>query len=122
MASTNDEASQEIAQRFDVRCIPFQNLYDTLADVVIIADASMEIGTKKSDFNPSFMRATMTVLDVTTMPEDSPIIQEARQRGCRVVEPAEVLADQMQAQFKSVTSKDVPAETFRAAFAGSSGV
>ena len=51
----------------NVRFVPYQNLYNTLSDVVVIADPDLRIGGKKEEFNPSYLRGNMMVLDVTTM-------------------------------------------------------
>jgi 3-dehydroquinate dehydratase/shikimate dehydrogenase len=107
-----DKAAQAIAQRFDVRYVPFASLYDTLADVVILADQRISFGHKKTEINLSYLRPQMTVLDVTQLPDDSPFTTEARQRGCQIVEPADVYIDQLSGQFKAITGKELPKEAY----------
>ena len=102
--------AQKVAQRFEVRCVPFASLYDTLSDVVILTDPSIPVGHKKSEMNPSYLRPNMAVLDVTQLPGDSPFGAEARQRGCTVVEPADVYLDQLSGQFKAIAGEDLPSE------------
>ncbi len=108
-----DKDAQQTGQMFNARYVPFHSLYDTLADVVVLAEPDLQIGTKKGDFNPSYLRPPMTVIDVTQMPTDSPLIQEARQRGCKVVEPVEIYVDHIASQFKSVTGKEVDPQSLR---------
>jgi 3-dehydroquinate dehydratase / shikimate dehydrogenase len=113
VTSANDAEAQAVATQFNIRCVPYHSLYDTLADVVVIADPKLQIGSKKSEFNPAYLRPHMTVLDVTSMPGESPILAEARSRGAKIVEPIDVYADQLATQFKSATGQDLPAADFR---------
>ncbi len=112
ITSSNDKEAQAIAAELGVRFVPYQNLYNTLADVILIADQNLSIGTKKEEFNPSYLRPTMVVLDVTTMTQDSPIVKEARSRGAKVLSPVDVYADQLATQFKSATGQEIPAADF----------
>ncbi len=97
----------------NVRYVPYQNLYNTLSDVVVFADPNLRIGAHKDEFNPSYLRANMMALDVTSMLYDSPVLQEARERGAKVVDPVDVYAEQLATQFKSATGQDVPSADFR---------
>ncbi|MHC4876371.1 MAG: type I 3-dehydroquinate dehydratase [Planctomycetota bacterium] len=114
VTSPDDKQSQEVAEEFNVRCVPFQNLYNTLADIVVIADPNLRPGGGKVDFNPSYLIPRMTVCDVTHMPADSEFIREARGRECRVVEPQAIYTDILATQVKSITGKEVPASEFDA--------
>ena len=104
----DDKESQSAAQRVDARFVPFASLYDTLADVVIISDPNLSIGHRKEQFNPSYLKETMTVLDLTNYPGTSVLEEEAKERGCRVIDPVEIALDQLAIQFKAVTGTDMP--------------
>ena len=108
----DDKAAQQIATQFDVRFVPFGNLYNTLCDVVVLAEPGLPMGSHKTEFNPSYLAARMTVCDVTEMPFDSALIKQARERGSKVVEPRAIDMDKIAAQVKSITGKDVAAESF----------
>ncbi len=108
----DDERAQLIAQMFDIRHVPVVNLYDTLCDVVIIADDNLEHGRLKQKLNPSFLRSHMTVLDVTSLSQESELLGEARYRGCKVVGTREILLDQLRVQFKTLTGKELPEQVF----------
>ena len=103
------KSAQQLAQKFSLRHVPFHNLYDTLADVVVIAEPSIQLGSGKGDINPGYFRPTMTVMDLSAMPDDTPILEEVRSRGCKVVEPADVFRSLLAAQFESLTGKQFPA-------------
>jgi 3-dehydroquinate dehydratase/shikimate dehydrogenase len=114
VTSSNDKEAQSLAAQMNVRYVPYHNLYDTLADVIVFADPDLRLGGKKTEFNPAYLRPSMSVLDVTTMPGDSPALKEARERGSKIVEPLNVYAEQLATQFKSATAQDIPAADFRA--------
>jgi 3-dehydroquinate dehydratase / shikimate dehydrogenase len=109
VTAANEKGAQQLAQKFSLRHVPFHNLYDTLADVVVIAEPSIQLGSGKADINPGYFRPTMTVMDLSAMPDDTPILEEARSRGCKVVEPADVFRSLLAAQFESLTGKQFPA-------------
>jgi 3-dehydroquinate dehydratase/shikimate dehydrogenase len=112
VTAPDDKAAQQIATQFDVRFVPFGNLYNTLCDVVVLAEPGLPMGSHKTEFNPSYLAARMTVCDVTEMPFDSALIKQARERGSKVVEPRAIYMDKIAAQVKSITGKDVAAESF----------
>ena len=111
----NDKEAQRLAASLNCRFIPFQNAYSTLADAVVIADSSLKSGVHQGCINPSLLKAGMTVLDVSDPPVEHPLFGEARERGCRLIDPAEVFAGQIAAQFKSITGKDLPSGAVSAA-------
>ena len=107
-----DKESQKIATANGCRMIPYAQLYDTLADVLVIADRNLVSGQNQGNVNPSLLRANHMVLDVSDPPREHPLFVEARERGCRIIEPQAVYVDQINAQFKAITGKDLPAEAF----------
>ena len=114
----NDKAAQQLASHFNCRHVAFHNLYDTLADVVVIADP-VQMGHGKMDINAGYFRSTMTVMDLTAMLEDTPILEEVRGRGCRVVEPVSVVRGYVAGQFESLTGKQFPQQALEQVLAES---
>lgn len=112
VAAPDDDEAKQLTQMFGGRHVPFGSLYDTLADIVIFADPDLQTGHKRDQVNPGFLRPSMTVVDVCRMPDETEILREARERGCRVVEPAEVFRQLTASQFKSITGKPLPDEAF----------
>jgi 3-dehydroquinate dehydratase/shikimate dehydrogenase len=104
----NDKEAQRLASTLNCRFIPFQNAYSTLADAVVIADPALKSGVLQGCINPSLLKAGMTVVDVSDPPVEHPLLGEARTRGCKLVESASVFAEQVAAQFRSITGKDLP--------------
>ncbi len=112
IASGDEVEAQKIAQAADIRYVPAAKVYETLVDVVVVTVPNMDYGSKKSPINPSLFRSGMTVMDLSELPDESPLIEEARMRGCKIVEPAEVFADYIGGLFKSLTGQELPAEAF----------
>lgn len=114
ICSGDEVEAQKIAQAADLRYVPSAKLYETLVDVVIVTVPNMDFGTKKSPINPSLCRPGMTIMDLSELPDQSPLTEEARERGCKVVEPAEVYADYIGGLFKSLTGQELPPDAFAA--------
>ena len=110
VCSGDDVEAQKIAQSCDWRYVPSAKLYETLVDVVVLTTNSMDYGSKKSPLNPSLLRENMAFMDLSELPGESKFTEEARARGCRVVEPAEIFADYIGLLFKSLTGKDIPGD------------
>lgn len=110
IAAPDDDEARQVARMFDVRHIPFSSLYDTLFDVAVLADSSLKCGTLRGELNPTIFRSGMTVLDVCRMPQETDLLSEARQRGCKVVEPKDVYIAQVSSHFQSMTGQELPAE------------
>jgi len=108
VTSPHDKQAQKLAKIFDVRHVPFANLYDTLADVVIITDPSIVLGHRKTELNPSYLRPSMTVADLSRLPHDTDFLSEGRTRGSKTIDPRQVFIEHASAQFKAVTGNDLP--------------
>lgn len=117
VAATDDERAHLLAQMFDFRYVPIANIYDTLCDVLILAEVRMEKGHLKQSISPSILKSGMTVIDATNLPHTTELLDDARARGCKVVEPADIYADQLGTQFKAITGQDLPPEAFAEALA-----
>ncbi|WP_092052721.1 type I 3-dehydroquinate dehydratase [Planctomicrobium piriforme] len=113
----DDKRAQHTAQVNNCRFVPFQNLYETLSDIVILADPQISSGTRHGQINPSLFRPNMTVLDVSNLPIENSLMQEARDRGSKVISSANIYMDQLNGQFKAVTGKDLPESAYVAGLA-----
>lgn len=108
LCGPDDKTARQMAERSHCRFVPFQNLYETLADLVILADPRIVAGTRHAQLNPAFFRPAMTVLDVGNLPVESPLMEEARARGCRAIDSFPIYQQQISSQFKAITGKDLP--------------
>jgi len=112
VTSQNDKAAQGIARTFDVRYVPFANLYDTLTDVVVQTDPDLKLGHGKENLNPAYLRESMTVMDISQLPEETELMREAEGRGCAVVCVDEVYRRQLSQIFKAITGVEIPETIF----------
>jgi 3-dehydroquinate dehydratase/shikimate dehydrogenase len=110
IAAGDEDAAQKAAAALDMRYVPATKIYETLVDVVVFTVPNFDHGKKPAPINPSVLRAGMTVLDLNDLPNGSPFTTEAKERGCKVVEPREVFADYVATLFKSLTGQDLPSE------------
>ena len=109
ISGPDEKAVQAAAAQLDARSVPLASLYDTLADVVVIADPALQAGHHRHELNPAWFRPGMTIVDVAGAPLDSAFIVQARERGCHVVEPQAIYTEILSEQFKAVTGKPLPA-------------
>lgn len=107
VTSPDEKAARSIAQSMGVRQIPFMNLYDTLTDIAVIADASLQSGPGRSELNPAFFRDEMIIADFSRLPLETNFSLEAAERGCRVINPKELGYHYLSALFKAVTGKEL---------------
>jgi 3-dehydroquinate dehydratase/shikimate dehydrogenase len=104
----SDKLAQKIATQNNCRFVPFQNLYDTLADVAVIADPELKVGATHGCINAAVLRPHMTVLDVSDPPQEHELIEEARLRGCKLASGMDVFTSRIAAQFKAITGQELP--------------
>lgn len=107
LCSPDDKAARRLADACQCRFVPFQNLYETLTDLVVIADPRLVAGTRHGQLNPSLFRPAMTVLDVANLPLNTALLEEARQRGSRVIDGFELYSQLIRAQFRAMTGQEL---------------
>jgi 3-dehydroquinate dehydratase/shikimate dehydrogenase len=95
-------AGQELAQAVGCRFVPIDALHNTPHDVLVRCDGT--------GLNPGYLKAGMTVLDLTALPRDSDFLSEAGQRGVHVVPPRQVLVELLARQARAITGQDVARE------------
>lgn len=110
VCSTDNAAAEHLAKLHQAKFVPFSHLYETLCDVIIIADSSMKFGKGQKEIMPSLLRPMHTVIDLSSLPTKSPLFEEAIARGCKIMSPSIIYLDQIQRQFKALTGHEIPSE------------
>lgn len=116
VASGDDNEAKQLAQMVGARFIPVANMYDTLCDVCLIAEAEAfdpktgAPSAKSLKINPAFLRPHMYATDLSNLPMETKLLDEARTRGCKIIEPAAIFAEYLASVFKTVTGKELPLE------------
>lgn len=118
ICGADEEATQKLAAHLDCRFIPVGKLYDTHIDAVILTEPHLDFKARKTPINPALLRPGLLVLDACSLPHGSPLSVEARERGCKLVDPAELFAEYVGVLFKSLTGKELPAQAFAVALGG----
>ncbi|MCA8986359.1 MAG: type I 3-dehydroquinate dehydratase [Planctomycetaceae bacterium] len=108
LTDPDEKLARSQANEWNVRHVPFQSLYDTHHDIVVLADSQLEKGSGRTQFNPSYLNPDLLVLDFCSLTEEHPLGREARERGCHLVEGRGIWLDQLITQFKSITGKALP--------------
>jgi 3-dehydroquinate dehydratase/shikimate dehydrogenase len=108
ICAQNDKLAQRMANEFDCRFVPYQNMYSTLVDVVVLADPALRCGMHQGCINPSLFKAGLTVLDVTNPPQEHELATEAKARGCKVIDSRAIYLEIVRAQFKAIAGQELP--------------
>lgn len=110
--SPNEKQVLSICDKFSARHVPFAQIYDTLADVVIITDPEIKMGHHRSELNPSYLRPNMIVADVTDLNKETGFVREARERGAHAVATRDIFRGQLATQFKAITGQELPEDNW----------
>lgn len=114
VSAFDDKKAAAVAAAAECRHLPFSGLYQTLADVVIVADPEVTCGPGRKDVNPGYLRPEMTIVDLTDPPIPHGLTEEARERGCTVIEPAETFRQHLKALFKTLSGGEtLPEEAWQ---------
>ncbi|WP_013629983.1 bifunctional type I 3-dehydroquinate dehydratase/shikimate dehydrogenase [Rubinisphaera brasiliensis] len=108
----NEKKAQHVAESLGIRHVPFQSLYDTHSDIVVLADPAIRKGTGRLQMNPSYFQPHMLVVDLTGQAAEHPLTTEARERGARVLDTNTLWRTHVANQFKSVCGATLPEECF----------
>src|SRR5207248_7575164 len=80
LASHKKKAGQELAQALACRHVQFEALYSTMHDVLVVCDEEKDEARGKAGaagVHPGYLKAGMTVLDLTAELHRSPLLREA---------------------------------------------
>ena len=118
VASYARKAGQEAAQALGCRYVLFEALYSSMHDVLVVCDEEKE----PTAFHPGgpgihagYLRSGMAVMDMTAPIRPSYLLNEAKARGCLVVEPRQLLLDQLELQARLIVGKQVSREVLEKA-------
>ena len=118
IAAGDDEAAQKAAGQLEIRYVPATKIYETLVDVAVFTVSNFDQVKKPAPINPSLLRPGMTVMDLNGLPNGSQFTFEAKERGCKTVEPREVFIEYVATLFKSLTGHDLPSDAAAALMQG----
>jgi 3-dehydroquinate dehydratase/shikimate dehydrogenase len=117
VTAPTDAQAEPFVAAFDCPYVSYDQLHTAAPEVIIFADSSIPIGRGRRAFDLSLLKEPVTVLDLSRMPRESAFSQEARQRGCRVVDPRDVFVNVVAAQFTVITGDVLPDNALQQALA-----
>lgn len=121
IATPDDKSSKALAEQYGTSFVTWSAMYDTVTEFVILTDPTIPVGHARTrDLNPSLLRESTTVVDLSHFPEESQLVEEGRSRGCKVIEPVDIYVHQLSGQFKALTGKDLAVDAFRAGLSADS--
>lgn len=95
LAARDRDLAQKLAGQFKCRFVPFEAIYSTTHDVLVVCSEETLPGKGKSaadsGLHPGILRPGSLVLDWVHSPRESSLIEEARARGCHVVSARAIL-------------------------------
>ena len=117
-ASKDRNEALRMSQAFGGRQIGWDGIYATIHDVLIvgrdIASGDDESDDDKLPIHPGYLKSSMTVMDLTTIPRRSRFLDEAKVRGCGIVSPAALLIEQVREHVQRISDLDIPRDVLRA--------
>ncbi len=113
--SKDRSAAQRLSQIFGGRHVATEAVYSTMHDLLVIGgEAPSEDAEAEADelpVHPGYLRASMTIADLTSIPRRSRLLQEGRIRACNLVDPRRLLVELVREHARRIAGdKDVPAE------------
>ena len=93
-ADRDDKKANQYCRWFGGRHVRPEAVYTTLHDVTVLgATPSIDPDADVSEpaLHPGFLKPGMTLMDLTATPRPTPLMQEAVRRGCAIVEPLDLL-------------------------------
>lgn len=110
----DSDRARLLAQMFECRYVPLQRSYDTMYDVLVAAPSELDAdGNLQENFDHAYLRANTTVLDLNDIPNETHLLDEARARGARIVDPMDVFLAGLVQRLRPLTGKDVPLDFLR---------
>jgi 3-dehydroquinate dehydratase/shikimate dehydrogenase len=118
-ASKDRNAAMRLSQTFGGRQIGWEGIYATIHDVLVVGGEQREGDeSEEPTIHPGYLKQSMTVMDLTSIPRRSPFLREAKLRGCSIVEPGRLLAEQVREHVRRLCGQETPLDVLQAKLAG----
>ena len=115
IATNHKKAGQAVAAAIGCRYIPYEAMYVTLHDVLVICDEERDEKLGRNGIHAGYLKQGMIVIDLTAGAQRTQLLRDAEARGCAIVEPLELTLDLLELQAKTLTGKPVPREVLKSA-------
>lgn len=114
-ASRDRTEAQRLSQAFGGRQIGWDGIYATIHDVLILCrdKDEDEADEDRLPLHPGYLKSTITVMDLTNIPNRSRFLDEAKLRSCGIVPPASLLLEQVREHVHRIGGKEIEREVLR---------
>lgn len=122
IASRSLEQAQSLARDLECRAVDWEGRFAVKTDILInCTPIGMHPDVDEIPYPASQLRRNWIVLDAVYNPEQTLLVKEARQKGCKVVTGVDLFIRQAALQFKIFTEQDPPLEAMRGALKRATG-
>lgn len=116
IASRTAERARELADAMECRSVDWESRYAVKMDILInCTPLGMHPNVDEAPYAPAQMRRNWIVFDAVYNPEQTLLVKEARQKGCRVVTGVDLFVLQAALQFKVFSGQSPPHDVVRLA-------
>jgi 3-dehydroquinate dehydratase/shikimate dehydrogenase len=116
VSNRTHKRAQELASALGCQQIQWENRGTVFADVLInCTPVGMHPNVDETPYEQHWIREGMLVFDTIYNPENTLLLKNARERGCRTVSGVEMFVRQAAAQYECFLRSAAPLETMRAA-------
>jgi 3-dehydroquinate dehydratase/shikimate dehydrogenase len=108
--------AQQLARDFDCRAVEWESRYAVKTDMLFnCTPIGMHPNVDESPYPAAQLRRNWMVFDTVYNPEQTLLVKESRQKGCKVVTGVDLFVRQAALQFKVFTDQAPPLEEMRLA-------
>lgn len=116
IANRRSERGARLAEQFGCKQVQWENRMTVHADILVnCTPVGMHPNLDETPFDKNAFLEDMVVFDMVYNPENTLLLKEARERGCRTVSGIEMFVRQAAAQFEKFTGRSAPLDAMRAA-------
>ncbi|MEX0703944.1 MAG: shikimate dehydrogenase [Planctomycetales bacterium] len=114
IANRRGERAAKLAEQFGCKQVQWENRTTVHADILVnCTPVGMHPNLDDTPFDQNAFLEDMLVFDTVYNPENTLLLKQARERGCRTVSGVEMFIRQAAAQYERFTGRPAPLDTMR---------
>lgn len=114
VASRTIERAERLTREINARAVPWDERYDIKPDIIVnCTPVGMHPNLDESPYAKDKLNSTILVFDTVYNPEQTMLIKDARETGCRVITGVEMFVRQAALQYKLFTGLEPNVDQFR---------
>ncbi len=108
------DRAKDLAGRLNCGWVDWSERHDAASDLLInCTPVGMHPNVDQTPFDKEHMRSEMVVFDAVYTPEETLLIRNGRETGCKVITGVDMFVRQAALQFKLFTGRDGPVDLMR---------